>query len=119
MKTTEVPYTITPELAASVTQVEQAFGTTRLLPSFDELPLVFQQGTGEAAVYHQLVDALFYGRPLPDGDIEMHAGVTAEMLRNCTIAHLRSFEPKHEYKIAGVAYMVSQLAKLVPKSAAA
>lgn len=67
----------------------------------------------------QQADALFYGRPLPDGDIEMHAGVTAEMLRNCTIAHLRSFEPKHEHKIAGVAYMVSQLAKLVPKSAAA
>lgn len=119
MNTTEAPYTITPDQAASVTQAEQAFGTTRLLPSFDELPLVFQQGTGEAAVYHQLVDALFYGRPLPDGDIEMHAGVTAEMLRNCTIAHLRSFEPKHEHKIAGVAYMVSQPAKLIPKSAAA
>ena len=119
MNTTEAPYSITPEQAASVTQVEQAFGTTRLLSSFDELPLAFQQGTGEAAVYHQLIDALFYGRPLPDGDIEMHPWVTPEMLRNCTLAHLRSFQPKHEHKIAGVAYMVSQLAKLVPRSAAA
>jgi hypothetical protein len=113
MNTTESLYTITPEQAASVTQVEQAFGTTRLLPPFDALPLAFQEGTGEAVVYHQLVDALFYGRPLPDGDIEMHPGVTAESLRNCTMAHLRSFEPSHQHKIAGVAYMVSRLATLM------
>lgn len=116
MNTTEAPYTITPEMAASVTQAEQAFGTTRLLPPYDALPLAFQEGTGEAMVYHQLVNAIFYGWPLPDGDIELRAGVTAEVLRNCTMAHLSSFGPKHEHKMAGVAYMVSRLATLTPKS---
>lgn len=31
-------YTLTPEQVRSVTDVEQAFGTTRLLPDWDDIP---------------------------------------------------------------------------------
>lgn len=107
-------YSITPAQAASITRLEMAFGTTKLLPPVEAIPASFLCSTGEAKPYLDLVNALFYGLTLPAGEIELKDGLSAETLRECVLAHLRSFEPKHEHKMAGVAYMLSLLATLKP-----
>lgn len=114
MNQTITPYAITTEQAASVTKPEVAFGTTRFLPALEAIPQTFLRSTGEAKPYLELVNALFYGLQLPGGEIEIRAGLSAEGLRECITAHLRSWEPKHEHKMAGVAYMLSLLATLKP-----
>ena len=112
-------YAITPEHAASVTKPEVAFGTTRFLPALEAIPQDFLRGTGEAMAYLELVNALFYGLQLPGGAIEIRKDLSAEGLRDCIMAQLRSWEPRHEHKMAGVAYMLSLLATLRPHSEAA
>ena len=96
-------YTLTPEQLESITPAEMAFSTTRLLPELKDIPKEFLTGN----VYTRLVNALFYGRPLPEGDIEMREGFSSEALNRAVRAHLQSWSPKHEHKMAGVAYMVS------------
>ena len=44
------PYSLGHEQAASVMDVEFAFGTSRLLPALDAIPTPFQNGTGEASI---------------------------------------------------------------------
>ena len=96
-------YQLTPELAATVTDVEMAFSTKKLLPEWADIPGDFKTGNR----YTALVSALFYGQPLPDYSIEMKPGFEPEVMRRATVAHLKSFAPKHEHKIAGVGYLVS------------
>lgn len=74
----------------------------------------FLHSIGEAKPCVELVTALFYGFPIPSGEIEIHRGFSAEVLRDCILAHLCSMEPKHEHKMAGVEYMLRQLATLKP-----
>ena len=101
-------YTLTATEASSITDVEVAFSTVRLLPPATEIPAGFIQGN----TYTRLVEAIFFGWPLPDGDVELAEGVTVEMLNRVVQSHLGSFEPSHEHKIAGVGYMVSKLATI-------
>ena len=96
-------YTLTPEQLESITPVEMAFSTTRLLPAMEDIPKEFLKGN----VYIRLVNALFYGQTLPEGDIEMREGFSFEALNRAVRAHLQSWSPKHEHKMAGVAYMMS------------
>lgn len=103
------PYTITPESLASITAPEMVFGTTKLLPPAETIPEQFNSG---ANIYVQLVSAIFYGTPLPKGEIEFHPGFEQEQVVRCVRAHLTSCEPKHEHKMAGVAYMLSLMADL-------
>ena len=92
----------------TITDVEIAFGTTKLLPPFDAVPDEFKRGND----YTRLLDHLFSGQPLPDGEIVFREGFddteAPALLNRVVMAHLRSFEPKHEHKIAGIGYLVSQ-----------
>lgn len=107
-------YSITPDQAASISAPERAFGTTRLLPSPDQIPAHFLSGreSSYARPYRLLVDALFYGDPLPQGNMEFINGHEQNSVVQCVQAHLASWEPKHEHKMAGVAYMLSLMATL-------
>jgi len=106
-------YTITPADFASITDVEMAFSTDRLLPSWDDIPQEFKDGNA----YTNLVDALFAGVTLPDGNIEMKPGFTPEALNRAVRAHLQSFGPKHEHKVAGVAFMIASSCTFEPAQA--
>ncbi|QOX05563.1 MULTISPECIES: hypothetical protein [Xanthomonas] len=97
------PYTLTPEDLASVSDVEVAFATERLLPAYEHIPQEFKAGN----LYTQLASAIFYGQPLPDARLELKTGFSAEALRRAVQAHLGSWGPKHEHKIAGVGYMIA------------
>lgn len=108
-------YSITPELAASITDPELAFATTRLLPAWDDIPEEFKKQSGN--IYCQLAHKLFFGDPLPDMEIDIAEGFKPEDLNKCVRAHLASFEPKHQHKIAGVAYMISLMSTITPAQA--
>ncbi|MBB4867411.1 hypothetical protein HNP46_006324 [Pseudomonas nitritireducens] len=103
-------YSVTPEQVASITDVEVAFSTERLLPAWDDIPDEFKIGNE----YTRLVEAIFYGRPLPQCNIEIADGLEPAHVQRCTQAHLKSHGPKHEHKMAGVAYMLSCFTKLSP-----
>lgn len=100
-----------------ISDPEIAFGTTRLLPAYEEVLDEFKRGNA----YTELVRALFFGQPLPDLEITFREGFTdeqcPEQLNRAVRAHLRSFEPKHEHKIAGVAYLIGQVCVLQPPKA--
>lgn len=108
-------YELTPADAASITDVELAFSTERFLPKQEDIPAEFWEGN----LYTGLVDALFAGAPLPDLQIEMKPGFEVEHLQRAVRAHLQSFGPSHEHKIAGIAYMLSKMATLTPSQSPA
>lgn len=91
----------------TITDVEIAFGTTKLLPPYDAVPDKFKRGND----YTKLLDTLFAGKPLPEGEIVFREGFddadAPALLNRVVMAHLHSFEPKHEHKIAGLGYLIS------------
>ncbi|MBA1280462.1 MULTISPECIES: hypothetical protein [Pseudomonadaceae] len=105
-------YTLTPEQIATVTKPELAFGTMRLLPQWEDIPEEFKRGN----IYTELASAIFYGTPMPPCDIELNEGVEANALNKCVRAHLQSWGPKHEHKIAGVGFMIASACKLIAPS---
>lgn len=105
-------YQLTPEQIGSITDLEAAFSTERLLPSWEDIPDEFKEGN----IYTQLVEAIFYGWTMPECRIELHEGVEAEKLNRCIRAHIASWGPKHEHKIAGVGYMISCACTLHPST---
>ena len=102
-------YSITPELAASVSDPELAFSTTRLLPALEDIPAEFKDASNP---YYSLTRTIFYGDPLPEVEIDIKDGYSPEVLNKCIRAHLGSYGPEHEHKLAGVAYMMSLMATL-------
>jgi hypothetical protein len=54
-------YTLTPENLKSITKLDTAFGTTKLLPPLEAIPKEFFES---ANIYAQLVSDIFYENPL-------------------------------------------------------
>lgn len=96
----------------SITDPEFVFSTTRFLPEWDDIPDDFKSGN----LYTQLATALCFNRPMPACTIELKAGVEKEKLNRCIRAHVQSYGPKHEHKIAGVGYMIACACTLHPRA---
>lgn len=109
-----MPYLLTRPDLDSISDPELAFSTDRLLPAWDDIPSEFKNGN----LYTELVSAIFYGRELPSADLAFRSGFddagAPSALNRCVRAHLQSFAPKHQHKIAGVGYMVAQVCELTP-----
>lgn len=109
-----MPYSLSRDDLASIADVELAFSTDRLLPKPEDIPGDFWTGN----VYTRLAQAIFSGTPVPDGEVELREAfnyqAAFEDLRRCVRAHLQSFGPKHEHKIAGVGFMISQVCEIQP-----
>lgn len=103
-------YTLTPRQLASISDVELAFSTERLLPSWEDIPEDFKKGND----YTVLAEAIMYGWPLPDLVMQMKEGFEPSDLNRAARAHLQSFGPKHQHKIAGVGYMIACTCTLSP-----
>lgn len=103
---------LTREMLASITDVEMAFGTEKLLPPWAEIGQSFKDGN----LYTRLAEALHFGSPLPDAEIVFKEGFkeegVAQDLNRCVRAHLTSFGPKHQHKVAGVGWLISQVCEL-------
>lgn len=102
-------YAVTPEEMASISDAERAFSTERLLPAWEDIPEDFKRGN----LYTRVASALFYEQELPDCEIEMKEGFDPQTLWRAVGAHLGSFGPKHDHKIAGVGFMIAQAATLI------
>jgi hypothetical protein len=92
----------------ATTDVELAFSTVRLLPKVVDIPQDFFDGN----IYTEVVEAIFYGKEIPESTMILNFEVTPEIINKCITAHLKSFEPKHENKIAGVGYLLSKIATI-------
>ena len=99
-------YSLTPGDLVTITKPEMAFGTMRLLPPWEEIPDEFKRGNQ----YTRLATAIFSGLPLPEGDCYLLPGFeeSATALNQAVRAHLTSYGPKHQHKIAGVGYLISK-----------
>lgn len=106
-------YFLTPADVASITDPECAFGTTRLLPAVEDIPAEFKSQRGN--VYTKIADSIFMGTDMPQGEIEMKEGFDPQAVNRCVRAHICSWSPKHQHKIAGVGYMISLTMTLVEK----
>jgi hypothetical protein len=81
-----------------------------LLPNWDDIPETFKRYM--TCPWHDLAARWFasssgMGEPFP-ADVEFHGkpGVSPEKAYHHIDACLRSFEPKHEHKIAGVSWLI-------------
>lgn len=105
-------YELTVEQVNSISDVEFAFATTRLLPSAEDIPAEFFSGN----IYTKFCESLFFGHDLPCMEIELKGGLEGEKLNRCIRAHVQSYGPDQDHKIAGVGYMLSLVATLYPET---
>jgi hypothetical protein len=112
-----MPYAITRADLASITDVEMAFSADRLLSAWDDIPNEFKRSN----IYTQVADALFDNSILPAAEMTFLDGFDDEQapahLNRCVRAHLQSYGPTHEHKIAGVGYMISKVCRIEPAEA--
>ena len=100
---------------------EVAFPTRTCLPPYDDLPEDFVYERGAARPFTSAVDRLFFdGGKLADHGLTFKPGVDAAKAMRALRVCLGSWEPKHEHKVAGTAYLLSQWCDYRPakKSAA-
>lgn len=104
-----MPYQITRADLGSISDVELAFATERLLPAWEDIPEDFKRGN----LYTKIAEAIFYGRPMPELEMAFFEGFrddgAAGALNKCVRAHLQSFGPNHQHKIAGVGFMMAHV----------
>lgn len=106
------PYFLSVSNLCSVTKPDFTFGTTKFLPKPEQIPEEFYIGN----IYTQLAEALYFNDPAPKANIEIRPQYLIEdilfKLKVLVLSHLRSTEPKHEDKIAGVAYLLSVVSRI-------
>lgn len=87
-----------------LTDVDTAFGgrAMEILPPMADIPFEFESVTNK---WHALAQKWFYNglKVMPP----VKAGLDRDDVQKNLAAALRSFEPKHEHKMAGVAYLMS------------
>jgi hypothetical protein len=112
------PWTITQADIDATTDLEAAFATTRCLPQAEEIPDEFWgcHRNLPGNIYYHMVDAMFCGAELPEGNVAFNEGFREDgpATFKFLMAHLRSFEPQYEHKIAAVAFMVSKIMTVTP-----
>lgn len=94
------------EVPKGLDAIDVVFGVRPPLPAWDDIPGEFKCSRNE---YARVASSLFFnGGRLSDFGLtikdELDDGDVMRALRAC----LGSFDPKHEHKEAGVAYMLSQ-----------
>lgn len=77
------------------------------LPAMSQIPEPFKENFGHPTVI--LVESLAYGKFRgAQVSFKPREGLEGEPVWRHILACLRSFEPKHEHKIAGVAYLIDE-----------
>lgn len=103
----------------SISDVEAAFSTVRLLPAEEDIPPEFKQGN----LYTKVVEALFYGNELPQCEMVFLPGFDDDEapadLNRCVRAHLKSYSPQQQHKVAGIGLMIAACCELRPLAATA
>lgn len=85
---------------------ESEISTTKFLPKWSEIPEEFKQIHGTK--WNDIFSKWFF-TGLRDAVFVPKEGFDRDKALRFIKVHMRSCEPKHEHKEAGVAYMMSQL----------
>ncbi|MEX3623757.1 hypothetical protein [Viridibacillus arvi] len=89
-----------------VTKTELAFGRIDgLLPDMEKIPKEFFNENNKC--HHIISKWFFYGLSLKT-DVEPKDGINIADAINHISAILASYQPKHEHKIAGCAYLLNE-----------
>ena len=89
-----------------VTNLDVAFGNIKHLPAMKDIPEEYQSWNHPA---HEAATSLFFrGGKLSDFGYTPREGVNAGKATAALQAILCSFEPRHEHKTAGAAYLIDQ-----------
>lgn len=94
-----------------VTRLDLGFGPKVLseyLPEWDEIPEDFKRKRGEAKKWTSIIDDWFFnGNRMGDIVVITKEGVDRSTALGHISCILHSYEPKHEHKTAGAAYLLS------------
>lgn len=92
-----------------ISDVDAAFPTKVPLPAWNDIPKEFRERWHRRDGFHGVVSRIFYeGGRWEDFGLKPKKGVDEAKARRAIITCLRSWEPQHEHKVAGVAYMLSE-----------
>lgn len=96
----------------ATTRGETIWGTTRCLPKETTIPKCYFRERG--TLYTQMVETWYYGDPLPDCEVAFRPGFKPEpkKVKDFIMAHMQTLIPGHEHKMAGAAYLLSQIIEL-------
>jgi hypothetical protein len=103
-------YILTVEDLASITDFESFHGTDRLLPPVADIPKAFREYLTNP--YARVAADIFRGSETLEYEIHLKEGFDLLAVNRCIQAHLRSWAPKHQHKLAGVGFMISLVANL-------
>ncbi|MCY1285834.1 hypothetical protein D9M68_343120 [compost metagenome] len=102
-------YSLSRADVGSITEAELEHSTVKFLPKWEDIPADFRTGN----LYTQLAQARLLDYPMPGISITFLPGFDDERacmaIDRCITAHLKAFAPRHEHRIAGVGYMISQV----------
>lgn len=87
-----------------VKDVDIAFGNIDHLPKWEDIPEEFRKGR---TTWNKLFAHVFYGQS-GEAELEGKDGVDVRKAGRAIRAIMVSFQPKHEHKDAGCAYLMSQ-----------
>jgi len=90
-----------------VTDVEIAFGTTKGLPKWEDIPDEFKAGK---TTWNKFFSHIFY-RGGKGVAMDFNEGVDPKKFYRWFGAHACSWDPKHEHKEAGIAFRISRWLK--------
>ena len=82
------------------------FGNIDHMPKYEDVPKEFKT-YGNKNPYVELVEEWFF-KGMKVDRLKAKEGVDARDAMNAIHAILKSWDPKHEHKIAGAAYLLSQ-----------
>lgn len=90
---------------------ERLWGTIRCLPKFEDIPQQFFKELYGPNLYSRMVDAWYTGSPMPEGTVSFNPGFKPDgkALKTFIMAHFNTLIPEHSHKIAGCAYLLSQV----------
>jgi len=81
-------------------------GISQLLPKWEEIPEDFRNESGEAKKWVKVLGDWFFAG-IKITNIVMKEGVNQKEAMRHLSSIMHSWEPKHEHKTAGVAYLMS------------
>lgn len=87
--------------------------TSQFLPDIKEIPKEFWQGN----IYTKVIEAWYVGEKGPEALYVFNTGYgpDAKKIKAFLMAHLKDFENTYEYRIAGVALMLSKVFTITEK----
>lgn len=89
----------------TITELDVAFGNINHLPKWEDIPEEFKNFSGVA---NDIAEDWFFGKLTEETMPQIKEGLDKNMAMAAIRAILVSFQPKHEHKIAGVAYLINE-----------